>query len=385
MVLLAGVLWHTSEARSTHRPSDRAVSAIGVPLGRLPDDVHPLHYRVSLRIDPDLAEFSGHVEIDAELSEPADGIWLNGRGLRMDTVTVQSGSEAAQPATYRQAADAGVARVDFGRALPAGPVTLDFEYRAPFNGSLEGLYRVREGGRNYAATQFEATSARLAFPCFDEPRFKVPFDITLEVKTGSVAVTNSPKLSEESADPGYTRIRFATTPPLPTYLIAFVVGPWDERSGDTLGPTRLRSRSIAVRGFAAAGKGDQLDYALGHTGAILRGLEDYFGVAYPFRKLDLVAVPDFAAGAMENAGAITYREQLLLLGDHASAVRRQSFASVDAHELSHQWFGDLVTPEWWDDVWLNEAFATWMAAKVMHRLQPDQGYRMRRLEASLAS
>lgn len=358
-------------------------TAADAPLGQLSDAARPVGYRLELTIDPDATHFSGHTEIDVELTEPADGVWLHGRDLEVDRVVARTSDGEEHPAGYRQVADIGVARVKFEEPLPAGAVTLVFDYRAPFNDSLEGLYRITTDGRNYASTQFEATSARLAFPSFDEPRFKVPFDITLTVREAHEAVTNTPAVDSEPALDGFTRIRFARTKPLPTYLLAFIVGPWDERAGDPIAATSLREEAIPLRGFAAAGKGDQLRYALANTSDILQALEQYFGTAYPYRKLDLIAVPDFSAGAMENAGAITYREQLLLFSEDSSIVRRQRFASVHAHELAHQWFGNLVTPMWWDDIWLNEAFATWMAAKIMHQLESEQGYDLRQLGAAL--
>jgi alanyl aminopeptidase len=342
-----------------------------LPEGRLPEGVRPTAYRLSLEVVPERDAFSGSALITIELDEAASGIWMHGEQLEVSSIYATHATARIE-ASWAQKTDDGVVRVDFREPLPAGRSTLHIEYTASFNTSLRGLYRVETGGHAYAFTQFEAISARLAFPCFDEPRFKTPFEVTLTVPDGQFAAANTPVDRAISLPNGLQRITFLPTTPLPTYLVALAVGPFDVVDGESIPPNEIRTDSIPLRGLAAKGKGIRLRYALEHTARFVDVLERYFGIPYPYRKLDLVAVPDFAAGAMENVGLITFREWLLLLdSERATEGQRRAFAYVMAHELAHQWFGNLVTMPWWNDIWLNEAFATWMGNKVVHELHPE--------------
>ncbi len=359
-------------------PSDVApeqMAEMVIPTGQLGTAVVPRHYGLDLTILPEEDSFSGHVTIDVDINEPSSVIWLHGIDLNVSEVWLQTGDRRID-ASYEQVDPTGVAKVSLDATPPAGLATLTFDYTAPYNGSLEGLYKVVENGDAYAFTQFEATSARLAFPSFDEPAFKTPFDISVTAKADDVVITAMPETSVEDMGDGLVTRTFEQTPPLPTYLLAFIVGPLDLVDFGTLPPTEIRDFPLPLRGAAAKGKGAELAYALENTQPIVEALEEYFAIAIPYPKLDIIAVPDFAAGAMENVGAITYREQLLLLGDgsKASVGQKRAYVSVHAHELAHQWFGNLVTPKWWDDIWLNEAFATWMGNKAADMAFPGQGF-----------
>jgi alanyl aminopeptidase len=229
-----------------------------------------------------------------------------------------------------------------------------------------GLYRVEEGENWYAFTQFEPLEARKAFPSFDEPVFKTPFKTTMRVPTGLVAATNGPE-TNKLTDGDFDVHTFAETRPLPTYLVAFAVGDMDivEAPADAI-------PGVPFRILTAKGKGELAAYMLEQTPTILKKLTDYFGQDYPYQKLDCVAVPNFSAGAMENVGLVTFRETLLLLDPKTASTRdKRSAQSVMAHELAHMWFGNLVTLPWWDELWLNESFATWMASKVLAQVAPE--------------
>ncbi|MGB5350020.1 MAG: M1 family metallopeptidase [Polyangiales bacterium] len=342
-----------------------------VPTGQLPDGTRPTRYRLSLTIIPEEDRFSGTAAIGVELDEPSATIWMHGQDLDVTSIYA-SHSTARIPATWKQQTGDGVVRVDLQEPLPAGKSTLHVEYSAGFDAPLRGLYRVESSGIAYAFTQFESISARLAFPCFDEPRFKTPFELTLTIPASQFAAANTPVERTIELPDGLHRISFMPTLPLPTYLVAWAVGPLDVVIGPAVGPHAGRALPIPLRGIAAKGQGARLQHALERTGKFVLALEDYFGIPYPYRKLDLVAVPDFAAGAMENVGLITFREWLLLLDEQrATEGQRRAFAYVLAHELAHQWFGNLVTMPWWDDIWLNEAFATWMGNKVTQELHPE--------------
>jgi alanyl aminopeptidase len=340
------------------------------PSLRLPAGVRPLAYTLELSILPQRERFSGRTQIAVSLDAPATKVWLHGKDLHVTEVSARAGDREWR-GTYQQQNEEGLASVTFEQPLPAGRSLLVFRYDAAFNRQLEGLYRVDSGGDHYAFTQFESISARLAFPCFDEPAFKTPFDVWLTVEHTDVALSNTSVLNEERSGE-FKRVHFATTKPLPTYLVAFAVGPLDVVETAALPANELRGEPLPLRGVAARGKGAKLAYVLSTLGPTVAALENYFGNPYPFDKLDIVAVPDFAAGAMENAGLVTFREPYLLFdGQDVPEAQKRWSLFVLAHELAHQWVGDLVTMKFWDDIWLNEAFATWLEFRVAGALHPE--------------
>jgi alanyl aminopeptidase len=335
------------------------------PALRLPTTVHPTRNTVDLAVDPGSEAFTGTITTALTLDEPTSVIWLNGDEITIRSATVdQSGlSSAASVLTPKN----GYLGLTFPKPLASGDATLIIHYSGKAHANDgDGIYRYEENGEWYAATQFEATDARQAFPTFDEPSFKVPWQLTLRVKSGLTAVSNTPVLSDRDNGDGTHTVAFAETKPLPSYLVAFVIGAWEfVDAGKTKDGIPLRI--VVPRGRA----GDAV-YPAKVTGELLERLEDYFGKPYPYPKLDIVAVGLFNAGAMENAGIITCREALVLHkpADMARDVE-EDYAGTIAHEMAHQWFGDLVTPVWWDDTWLNESFAMWMSFKIVDTWKPE--------------
>ncbi|MBI2894568.1 MAG: ERAP1-like C-terminal domain-containing protein [Deltaproteobacteria bacterium] len=341
------------------------------PAGRLPAGVRPTRYGLELVVAPDRPRFSGTATIEVTLDAPRQLIWLHGRGLRVTEAIV-----AGVPARWDAVDPEGVAALRLDRPVGPGAVTIRLAFDAPFDEQLRGLYKVVNRGEAYAFTQFESIYARRAFPCFDEPAFKTPFDLTLVIPRDDVAVANTAIVEEASAAGGMKRVRFATTERLPTYLVAWAVGPLDVVDAPPIPPNAVRRRPLPLRGVATRGRGGELGYGLAEAARAIGALEEWFGIEYPYGKLDLIAVPDFAFGAMENAGAVTFREAgLLLRAETASEGQRRYLEAVLAHELAHQWFGNLVTMQWWDDIWLNEAFATWMEGHVTQTLHPEHDSR----------
>jgi len=351
-------------------PQVSATGSAEPPVGELDENVSPVHYRLELRIDPREQRFSGRTGIDVTIKDSTDAIWLHGNGLDVTEVSLTDSSGNRVEATYSQVLDSGVALVSLPEPV-AGNATLDFTYTAPFNTAANALFRIERGDDRYAATQFEATAAREVFPGFDDPGFKVTFDLTLITRDEDAAITNTPESSAEDMGDGFTRHVFETTRPMPTYLLAFAVGPYDVVDFGMIPANNIRDREVHLRGLTARGLGPRIEYALENTDGILTELEEYFGTPYPYRKLDIIAVPESFGGAMENIGAITYDEYLVLMDENSPVDQRRAYTSVHAHELAHQWFGNLVTPTWWNDIWLNESFATWMAGKAAHGYWPE--------------
>lgn len=352
--------------------STLVASAEQAPSGRLPGWAVPQSYQLAFKVDPAQADFSGTTTIEVKLEKASDHLWLDGADLKVSRVEITDAAGAVHAGKYVAAdAKAGVARVDFGSVLQPQQLSVKFEYTAPLNAQLQGLYKVSAKGKPYAMTQMEPISARFAFPGFDEPGFKTPFDISITAPADETVVANTKPVSEQSAGKGWKTVTFARTVPLPTYLVAFAVGPWDVVAGPDISPTAYRAKPLQLRGVAAEGEGHRMQHVLSETPSIIHALENYYGFGYPFDKLDLLAAPDFSAGAMENPGLVTFRDWLLLLDNDSPARNVRGSFNVTAHELAHMWTGDTVTTEWWNDIWLNEAFATWMQQKVTMQVHPE--------------
>src|SRR5690348_1337099 len=378
-----------SAATSASVPKPASSAALAAtsrpPMTRLPTWAVPESYDLSIKSDPDKPDYSGTVTIAVDLKKASDHLWLHGKDLKVSSVTITDAQGNAHAGKYdgavtKDAEQAGVARVDFGATLQPQKIKLKFEFTAPYNKTLQGYYKVEFAGNAYAMTQMEPISARLAFPCFDEPGFKAPLNLSLTIPGADKAVANAAETGDKPTGTGWKTITFAQTKPLPTYLYAWAVGPWDIVNGPTIPPNQWRSTPVPVRGIATKGNGPKMQRALAMAPGIIEHEEAYYGFGYPFGKLDLAALPDFSAGAMENAGLITYRDWLLLLDkDSAPSAVRSTF-NVEAHEMAHQWTGDTVTLAWWNDIWLNEAFATWMQQKIEGEIHPDWHAHLDRIE-----
>ncbi len=342
----------------------------GVPTGPLPRTVVPSEVSLELKLDPAQPRFSGHVSISVDVASPTRVIWMHGRKLDIKKAVYMPANGKNLDLTAAEADVSGVLKLTAPETIAAGKGVIAIDYDAPF-GELQGAYRVKPDGNDYVVTQMEPLGARYTFPGFDEPSFKQPWDITLIVPKDDVAVANTAAAKTEDLGDGWKKVTFKRTEALPSYLIAFAVGPWDVVDGPDIPANGSRTAPIKLRGIAAKDLGGRMDYSLKHTPEIVMALEDYFGIPYPFGKLDNLATPDFWAGAMENAGLIVYRDSLMFPDENSAVGRRQAFWGVSAHELAHQWFGDLVTTRWWDDIWLNEGFATWMGNKIHGQLQPE--------------
>jgi alanyl aminopeptidase len=331
----------------------------------LPDQVRPTGYTAELTLDPSQPTFQGVVDIDLDVKEATDALWLSGRQLTVKEVALTAGG---QPVAVTRSQGEG----DFLGFLPELPLRPGAAHlRIVYEGQLSeretlGAFRVREEGEWYAYTQFEPLGARRVFPCFDEPGFKVPWQLTFHVPAGHVAVTNTPLVSEAPRAAGGTTFRFARTQPLPSYLIAFGVGPFDFLEAKPSGEKAVRTRIVTPRGRAVEGT-----HAAKVTPEILGHLERYFGSPYPYEKLDVLSVP-LLGGAMEHPGLVTFNSGLILSRPGEDSLGRQRrFYNTQTHELAHQWFGNLVTMAWWDDLWLNEAFATWATPRIVESAQPS--------------
>jgi len=330
---------------------------------RLPGGVHPEHYSLALTPDLKAATFTGEETIDVVLDAPSKTITLNAAEIKF--ISVKAASQTAEVSLDSAKEQA---TFTFPQALPAGKVMLSISYTGVLNDKLRGFYLSKTKARNYAVTQFEPTDARRAYPSFDEPAQKATYDIALTIDSGDTAISNTEIVSDKPGPAADKHtVKFATTPKMSTYLVAFLVGDFKCTSG--------KADGVPIRACSTPDKVAMTKFALESAEYILPYYDKYFGIKYPMPKLDMVALPDFEAGAMENFGCITYRETDLLTDEKTGSIpAKKRVAIVVAHEMAHQWFGDMVTMQWWDNLWLNEGFASWMESKPVAKWKPEWNF-----------
>ena len=352
--------------------------APAAPTFRLPADAHPDRYDLDMWLDPEQIAFHGRIGVDLTITRPTSVIWLNGTGLTVDSASFVGTAHDARASRSARVTVGGddFLGFDVAGALPVGHARLV----VTFHGNVDreksrGLYGVKEpSGESYLYTFFESTDSRRAFPSFDEPGYKVPWKLTLHVPHDDVAAANSPQLSDTEEENNVDAVSFAESKPLPSYLVAFVAGPFDVIDSGTAGRERTPVRFIAPTGHQA-----NLDYAQQVTPKIVALLENYFGMAYPFEKLDVAVVPRYW-GTMEHPGLLAMGQPLAFMAPNERDVqRKRSYANTAIHELGHYWFGDYVTAAWWDDIWLNEGLTTWVDAKITAELEPSWRYDLERI------
>lgn len=331
---------------------------------RLPTTVVPSHYEIHL--EPDLATgmLTGRETIAVRLTEPTRSILLNAVDLDLREAAVTVGTER-HPARVSLDPATETATLTVDAPLPAGEARIEIAFAGKVRDDIRALYKTRTATRTYATTQFQATYARMAFPCFDEPSFKATFDLSVVVDDGDTAISNGRIVSDTPGPaPGKRTLRFSTSPKMSTYLVALAVGDFECVEGKAADGTPIRVCTVP-------GKKELGRYALRVAEHVVPYFNKYYGIPYPFGKLDMVALPDYEWGGMENTASIFYRERGLLLDEKTAAVgTRRGTASLVSHEIAHQWFGDLVTLAWWDNVWLNEGFATHMTRKPLVTWDP---------------
>ncbi|KAF9354276.1 hypothetical protein BGX26_007906 [Mortierella sp. AD094] len=340
----------------------------------LPKNVTPEHYEIKLWPNLETFIFRGRVAITINIHEATSTIKLNAKKLTISSARVTVGDKDHE-ATAIEATEDQVATFTFAQTIPVGSAVLEVDFQGEHNDRMNGFYRSQykdaEGNaKHMVVTQFQACDARQAFPCWDEPAAKATFSVALVVPSELEALSNMPVKEITMVEPEEKTVYFEKTPVMSTYLVAFAVGNFEYIETTT---TKLE-KPVTCRVYTLPGLVEQGRFALEITPKILEYFAEIFGIAYPLPKLDHIAVPDFDAGAMENWGLITYRTVALLYDEDTSdAADKEEVACTVAHELAHMWFGNLVTMEWWDHLWLNEGFATWVGTLAVNHLFPDWG------------
>src|SRR5712672_1918423 len=346
---------------------------------RLPELARPVNYQLNFAPDFKKNTFTGEERISIQVLKPTSEIVLNAAEIDFVSASITSAG-VTQETEVSLDKTKQMATLTLAKPIAAGPATIQIHFNGLLNDELRGFYLGKdEQGRKYAVTQFEATDARRAFPSFDEPAYKATFDITVVADRKHVVLSNAKVLIDKPGPAeGKHTVKFATSAKMSSYLVAIAVGEFEAVEGESDG--------IPIRVWGTPGKKELDGFALESAKFFMHYYNQYFGIKYPFEKLDLIGLPDFAAGAMENTGLITFREALLLIDEkHASIPLKRDVADIVSHEMAHMWFGDLVTMQWWDDIWLNEGFATWMSPKPVAAWKPEWHVELETVRDSLTS
>jgi alanyl aminopeptidase len=333
---------------------------------RLSTFIQPSFQQITLKVDPDSPTFSGETSITIDVTKATDTIGFYQKDLNIQQAYLTSGDTRIPLSVTSH--DYEIQHGKASQNIAANRYTLHIVFDGNFNTTSDGMYLSKFEGLNYVFTQFEDMYARRAFPGFDEPGFKIPYQVTVMSPEKHTVLSNT-LVKKRTVKDGWQTVEFNKTKPMPTYLVALAVGELDAYD--------IPNLSVPGKIYTPKGQAQRTKFAAKNTAGILQNLENYFGSSYPYEKLDFIAVPNFTFGAMENAGLVTYRSSLLLLDDEPRLAEQSSTLNVIAHELAHMWYGNLVTMAWWDDLWLNEAFASWMASKVMMDLYPEQNFKGR--------
>jgi alanyl aminopeptidase len=336
----------------------------------------PIRTSIDATIVPADDAFEGRVILDLEVKQPTSVLWLNAAELDVHSGRLEADGKTWDATVLPGGSD--FVGFQFAQQVPRGKARLVVAYKGVYEQTdTTGFFKQKDGDNWYVFSQMEPTDARRAFPCFDEPNYKTPWQVTLHIRQDELAVSNMPVLSETPEANGMKAVTFEETPPLPSYLVAIAVGPFEAVDAGTAGAKKTPLRIIVPKGRAA-----EAAYAASVTGEMVSRLETYFGIPYPYSKLDSLAIPQTVGfGAMENVGLITYVDRRLLIrADRATEEQRRGYASTGAHEIAHQWFGDLVTMQWWNDIWLNEGFATWMENRLLEDWKPEWGGDLEKVE-----
>jgi alanyl aminopeptidase len=338
-----------------------AIPSRGREYPRLGDAVAPTAQAISLDLDPAQAGYQGTIGVDLEVRRATSAVRFHARGQELRDISLTDAQGKARSTTLRR--DDDIATLTAGAPLAPGRYHLTLAFTQKYNTRAVALYKADFEGTPYLFSQLEATEAREAFPCWDEPAFKIPWTVTLTVPASQTAISNMPVQSEKQSGDAKT-VAFAPSPPMPSYLVAIALGPFEV--------VPVPGTSMPTRVITAKGQSALTGVVVRETPAIVAALERYFGRPYPYPKLNLIAVPEFAYGAMENAGAITFADRVLLSDPaRVGPAQLRTQVSITAHEIAHMWFGDLVTMRWWEDFWLNESFADWMADKITAEVHPE--------------
>jgi len=336
-----------------------AIAALPLSAQRLSPEVRPSHYAIALDIDIEKRHVAGQESIDVIAKTETETLTLNALGLKIEKAAI----DGASATVTTNAADEQIT-LSAGEPLSVGVHRITLKWSATLSDTkLQGLYISKSKRRAYVATQFEGTYARMMFPSFDEPAFKATFDLSVVIDKGDTAISNGAILSDEPVGEGRHRVTFITSPTMSTYLLALAIGDFACASAS--------EALVPIRVCSIPEKLEETRFPIEAAKASLRFYQQWFSIKYPFGKLDLVAIPDYEWGGMENTACIFFRESSLLVGRNPSGSTKQGLSGLISHEIAHQWFGDIVTAAWWDDIWLNEGFATWIASKPLAKWHPE--------------